>query len=90
VLFQPPRPRAETLRPPGFMGRNTRCPSFQFSITPSLDDSDRQQGQGSTFEGLFNSFSDGHADSRGAVFGGQVGCDYQVCSWVFGVQDMGI
>src|SRR5262249_41094755 len=35
---------------------------------------------------VFSSASSGHIDSSGAVFGGQLGCDYQVSSWVFGVQ----
>jgi outer membrane immunogenic protein len=39
---------------------------------------------------ILTSNSDGHADSHGAVLGGQAGCDYQAGSWVFGVQAMGL
>jgi outer membrane immunogenic protein len=52
----------------------------------------RQQGQTSIGSSapIFNSASSGHTDSHGGVFGGQAGCDYQVGSWVFGVQGMGL
>src|SRR5215813_2075968 len=47
------------------------------------------QTQFNTFPGIVNaSASSGHIDSSGAVFGGQLGCDYQFAgsSWVIGVQ----
>src|SRR5262249_42775698 len=47
------------------------------------------QSQFNTIAGTtFRSASSGHIDSSGAVFGGQVGCDYQFVgsSWVVGIQ----